>query len=89
MHPKDGSFTGSDLAYIYPDFKTVLRGQFKDGKAVKAQYCSLIGSTCEKGMFIPNFTKPTGQVYQYEEPSRKVMAKNPMLPGKFLNDGYS
>ena len=79
VDPKDGSFSGNDLAFIYPDFKTVLRGQFKNGLLVKGQICSLIGSKCEKGIFIPTFTKPEGQVYEYEEPSKKVMAKNPLI----------
>ena len=30
VDPIDGSFSGDDLAYIYPDFKTALRYQ-KDG----------------------------------------------------------
>ena len=63
-------FTGPDLAYIYPDFKTVLRGEFKDGKVIKGQMCSLIGSKCERGIFIPTFTKPEGQVYEFENPTR-------------------
>ena len=73
-------FSGPDLAYLYPDFKTVLRGEFKDGKIIKGQICSLIGSKCEKGIYIPTFTKPHGQVYEFENPGRKTMAKNPLLP---------
>jgi len=77
---KDGSFSGSDIAYIYPDFKTVLRGEFKDEKVIKGQMCSLIGSKSERGICIPTFTKPEGQVYEFEEPGRKTIAKNPLLP---------
>ncbi len=32
---EEGSFSGKDIAYIYPDFKTVLRGEFKDEKVRK------------------------------------------------------
>ena len=37
VDPVDGSFTGSDIAFIYPDFETVLRGQFKNGKVAKVR----------------------------------------------------
>lgn len=79
VDPIDGSFTGKDMAYIYPDFQTALRGEFKNGLIVKAQLCNLIGSKCERGIYIPVFSKPQGLVYEYEEPSRKVMAKNPLV----------
>ena len=71
---------GPDIAYIYPDFKTVLRGEFKDEKVIKGQICSLIGSKIERGICIPTFTKAEGQVYEFEEPGRKTMAKNPLVP---------
>ena len=38
--------------------------------------CEVIGSTLEQGIRIPIFSKPTGRTYTYEEPSRKVIAKN-------------
>jgi hypothetical protein len=64
VDPVDGSFSGNDIAFIYPDFKTVLRGKFKDEKLVRGQLCHLIGSKLVKGICIPIFTKPTGQVRQ-------------------------
>lgn len=82
---KDGSFTGNDMAFIYPDFKTALRGEFKDGKAVKARMCTLIGSKFEKGMCVPIFTKGQGEAYEFEEPSRKSLGKNPMVPEPWEN----
>ena len=62
VDPVDGSFSGQDLAYIYPDFKTCLRGAFRDARLVRGQLCQLIGSKVENGMYIPVFSKPTGQV---------------------------
>ncbi len=58
----DGSFTGDDCAFIYPDFKMALRGQFKDGLLVRAQVCHLVGSRMERGLHIPVFTRPSGEV---------------------------
>ena len=28
---ENGDFSGNDIAYVYPDLKTVLRGTFKNG----------------------------------------------------------
>ena len=41
VDPVDGSFTGSDIAFIYPDFETVLRGQFTNGKVTKVRQSPL------------------------------------------------
>ena len=79
VDPVDGTFTGSDIAFIYPDFETVLRGQFKDGKVMKGQICKLIGAKTERGWFMPVFTKPSGQTYEFEAPSKKSLGKNPLL----------
>lgn len=62
VDPLDGSFSGEDLAYIYPDFKTCLRGAFSQARLVRAQICQLIGSKVENGIYIPVFSKPEGQV---------------------------
>ena len=34
-----GDFTGRDVAYIYPDWQTALRGEMKDERLVKAKRC--------------------------------------------------
>ena len=34
--------TGEDLAYIYPDFMTALRGKFVDGKMVEARETKIV-----------------------------------------------
>ena len=76
----DGSFSGDDIAYIYSDFKTAIKGKFHNEKLVSAQMCEVIGSTLEYGIRIPIFSQPSGQIYSYEEPSRRVIARNPLLP---------
>ena len=77
---KDGSFSGDDIAYIYPDFKTAIKGTFKDEKLVNGKMCEVIGSTLEHGIRIPIFSQPSGPSYTYEEPDRKKIAKNPLIP---------
>ena len=76
----DGSWTGDDIAYIYPDFQTVLRGSFVNEKLVSGKICSLTGCRLDHGMMVPLFSEQSGQIYAYEEPSRRVIAKHPVLP---------
>ena len=80
VDPQDGSFTGKDIAYIYPDFKTCLRGSFRHNQCAHVQLCQLIGSKCENGIYMPIFSQPEGQVYEFEAPSKRSMGKNPLTP---------
>ena len=41
--------------------------------------CQLIGAKCEKDFYVPIFTKPSGQTYEFEAPSKKSLGKNPLL----------
>ena len=43
VDPLDGSWSGDDIAYIYPDFKHAIKGQFKDELLVKGKMCTLTG----------------------------------------------
>ena len=36
-------YTGDNLAYIYPDFKTVLRGRFKKGVMLEVKATKILG----------------------------------------------
>ena len=74
---KDGEFTGDDLAYIYPDFKMVLRGKFEKESLVSGQLCQLMGVSFEYGMAVPKFTKPSGEKYSCERASLKSIGRNP------------
>merc|ERR1711963_522763 len=57
---EDGSFSGEDIAYIYPDFKTAIKGKFLHEKLVCGQMCEVVGSTLEHGIRIPIFSQPSG-----------------------------
>ena len=35
--------SGGDMAYVYPDFKTVLRGEFRDGVMVAGRETKITG----------------------------------------------
>lgn len=74
-----GEFTGDDIAYIYPDMKMAIKGKFDNGVLVAGQQCELIGCYEETGIFIAVFSQCHGQTYQYEKPSIRNIALNPLL----------
>ena len=41
--------------------------------------CKLIGAKIQNGFYIPVFTKAEGQIYEFEEASKKSIGKNPLL----------
>ena len=45
----DGKLTGANIAYIYPDFKTILLGSFRDGQLVCTQQCQITKVKTEIG----------------------------------------
>lgn len=44
---ENGMMTGSDITYIYPDFKTVLVGEFKNDVMIKAKPGKIIAYKCQ------------------------------------------
>ena len=57
----EGRLTGDDIAYIYPDYKTVLHGTFNDGNLVQARESSVIDVIeNEDGILVPVFAEPSG-----------------------------
>jgi len=80
---KTGELTGDDIAYIYPDMKMALKGRFEKGVLVRGQICELIGCYEENDVFIPVFSQPSGQTYEFEAPSIRNIAKHPLLRDPF------
>jgi len=74
-----GAFTGDDIAYIYPDMKMAIRGEFKDEKLVSGQVCELLGVEVEDGIKKPVFSECSGKVYEYENPTIRNIADHPLL----------
>ena len=59
-----GDLTGDNIAYIYPDYKTALRGRFEDGVLVEAQEAEVIGAEeDEAGIMVPIFSKCVGEMH--------------------------
>ena len=56
--------TGDSIAYIYPDYKTALRGRFEAGVLVEAQESEVTGvQEDEAGIMVPVFSKCVGETH--------------------------
>jgi len=75
----EGSFTGEDIAYLYPDFKMAIKGKFLDGTLIEGHQCDIIGSYMDNGIMIPVFGEPRGPSFEYEQPSIRNIALHPLL----------
>ena len=59
-----GELTGDSIAYIYPDYKTALRGRFDAGVLVEAQEAEVTGAEeDEAGIMVPVFSKCVGEMH--------------------------
>ena len=74
-----GELTGDDIAYIFPDFKMAIKGKFIEGELIEGFQCNLIGCYEDCGMMVPVFSECSGPAYEFENPSIRNIALNPML----------
>ena len=78
----NGDMSGDDIAYIYPDFRTAIRGQFMDGEMISGQECRVIsGVISDDGSFtIPIFSDFVNDViYKHDPASHLVISSDPLL----------
>ena len=61
---KNGDFTGDDLAYIYPDLKTALKGSFKKGVMINARETEIIQGDTRNNPVITNPDKPNPRLWR-------------------------
>ena len=78
----NGDMSGDDIAYIYPDFRTAIRGQFVDGEMISGRECRVIsGVISDDGSFIiPVFSDFVNDViYKHDPASHLVISSDPLL----------
>ena len=58
--PSDGSMTGKNISYIYPDMETALLGKFKDRKMQDAQESTVLELGCNKNdlLYVSQYSSP-------------------------------
>ena len=71
----------TETAYLYPDFKTALLGEFQATTLVRAQATSLAQVVKEENdnFLIPLFHEPTGPEYKRDVSSLEYMTSQPLL----------
>ena len=50
-----GQYTGSQIAFLYPDHSTALFGEFRNGEMIKAKPARLSEIAFEGGVLNPSF----------------------------------
>ena len=77
----DGSITGNNISYIYPDMNTALLGKYKDGKMQDAQESELLGLGCNENglLYVTQYLQPDIESphYYYEPPSNISFGSGP------------
>merc|ERR1719430_1142502 len=66
-----GHMTGSEVAFLYPDLKTALVGEFTNGELVTAVHSKVVGFREELGIIIPNFEAVSQTIFR-QWPSTKL-----------------
>ena len=51
----NGEYTGDTIAYMYPDYKTALVGEFRKGEMIKAKPAMLSQIVIKEGVLCPDF----------------------------------
>ena len=81
IDPTDGSITGNNISYIYPDMETALLGRFKYGKMQDAQESILLDLKCNRGglLYVSQYSKPDSRSphYYYEPPNNVSFGSGP------------
>eukprot|EP00095_Tigriopus_kingsejongensis_P003382 maker-scaffold153_size302544-snap-gene-2.26 protein:Tk03382 transcript:maker-scaffold153_size302544-snap-gene-2.26-mRNA-1 annotation:"hypothetical protein BRAFLDRAFT_120570" len=83
----NGEFTGDNVAYIYPDFKTSFLGSFHRGLMVSAQEATVTMEKCQDGLKMFQFSKPEGPKFHYDPPTKDSFGDQPLL-GDPLDNRY-
>ena len=77
-------FHGLDVCFIFPDFSTVMRGQFEDGRMVTATLGAMVGVEVKSGILHPVLeASGSNQEYSLEKETRGTICENPLLPDPY------
>ena len=62
---------GDNIAFIYPDFETVLLGTFQNGVMIAAKPTTILAERCKNGIKELKFAKPkeNAPTFKYERPT--------------------
>ncbi|CAK6980284.1 histone-lysine N-methyltransferase SETD7 isoform X2 [Scomber scombrus] len=73
---EDGEMTGASVAYIYPDRRTALYGNFVDGELIEARLATLISNEVGR----PRFEiAPDSAIYSYDKSTSTCIGTHTLL----------
>ena len=81
------TFTGDNIAYIYPDLETVLIGKFKTGIMISAKETTITRIRCKNGLVELDFAPAWGTEFHYSVPSNETFGDQPTVTDP-LDDKY-
>jgi len=67
----DGEFSGGDVAVLYPDLKTAIRGRYRRGQLVSGSWSRVKSVTLHTGLLVPSFEKMSNSEFK-QWPSDKL-----------------
>ena len=83
VDPKNGTFTGSEITFVYPDFKTGIYGTFRDGVLIKGVEVEINATRCMSG-----FREIQTQVKQNVSKNKNGAMKDCRLKARFSQETF-
>ena len=80
---EDGNLSGTDISYLFPDFRTAFTGTFRNGELVFARCSRLTGASCEGCIHVPQLSEPEGRLYSREISTHEFVTHSPTLPDPY------
>ena len=79
IHSLDGSISGSNISYIYPDMETAFLGRFENRVMKKAKYSRVLEVKCdENGLpYVSKFSKEPSAMFYHDPPSNVSFGAGP------------
>ena len=73
------------MAFIYPDFETVLLGKFQNGVMIAAKPTTILAERCKNGIKELKFAKPmeNAPTFKYERPTHLKPGDQPSVADPF------
>ena len=78
-----GELTGIRIAYLYPDFKTAIVGNFTDAILDHGKVAVLKTVIEDRGIKVPIFTEPGGPDFIREIATYDLLSSTPLLPDPY------
>ena len=84
-----GNFSGSQMAFLYPDLKTALYGVFSSGRMVSAGPAAVQLATKKDNIFSLVFKRMPGSGYNYDRATKERISSRPLLKDPYETEFVS